>query len=121
MLGKQSVTFSCWNIEKSQFIEIQLTVQIEDKSDVDVSVYLQYEPELPEALQDRLHRRIYDGAHEGISTTIPWSLLSHEGITVRVLQLSISPQPETFFLDNEIDSLGNILEAQMRGIVSGLW
>ncbi|MEP7287696.1 MAG: hypothetical protein ABI947_18235 [Chloroflexota bacterium] len=123
MFAEQSIAFSCWNREKSKTVEIQLTVRVENSAEqfVAVSTELLFEPQLPEAFQDRLHQRLYDGVHGGIAIAIPHLPLPSTGITVKVLQLRLSPPLDSFVLDDEIDSLGNILETQMMGIVAGLW
>ncbi len=123
LFADQSVAFSCWNTEKSKTVELQLTVRVETTADpfTDVMIALLFEPQFPEAFQDRLHQRLYDGVHGGLAVAIPDSPLPATGITVKVLQLRLSPPLDSFALNGELDSLGDLLQSQMMGIVAGLW
>jgi hypothetical protein len=121
--AEQSIAFSCWNREKSETVELQLTVRVETMADpfVNVTIGLLFEPPFPEAFQDKLHQYLYDGVHGGLAMAIPDSPLPPTGITVKVLQLRLSPQLDSLALDGELDSIGDFLQSQMMGIVAGLW
>jgi|SRR6266704_6345752 len=123
LFAEQSVAFSCWNSEKSRTVEIQFTVRVETTAEqfVSVSIELLFEPQFPEAFQEKLHQRLYDGVQGGLAMAIPDSPLPATGITVKVLQLRLSPQLDSLALDGGIDSLGDFLQTQMMGIVAGLW
>jgi hypothetical protein len=117
--AEQAVVFSYWNSQYAKILEIQLTVRLETTSEpfADVSIELLFEPVLPEALQDKLHQRLYNGTHTGLAMAVPQSVHLPGGLAVKVLQLHLSPQ-EIFSLDE--DALGTMLETQMMGIVAGL-
>ncbi len=99
-------------------VEIRLTVEVEAGGEpyLDVSTELLFEPELPEALQDKLHQHLYDGVHGGIAIAVPPVALP---LTIKILELCILPH-ENFTLEENVEAVGSILEAQMVGIVATL-
>ena len=117
MIGEHTVSFSSWNDDQSRFVEVQYTIRLEDHADADVSIELLYEPKLPEELQEPVHQGIYAGVHTAIGylPTPPAN-----GVTVKLLQLSVSAQPEIASPD-EGQFLADVLETEFMSVVGGLW
>jgi hypothetical protein len=117
MIGEHTVSFSCWNDDQSRFVEVQYTIRLEDHADADVSIEWLYTSALPEALLDVVHQGIYAGVHTAIGYLPTPSV---NGVTVKVLQLSISTQPEIASADDG-QFLADILETEFMSVVGGLW
>ena len=87
--GSVSATFP--SLDQEPPVEIALSLRLEIPGEVGVStvIGLEYEPKLPDTIQDTLHQCLYDGAHSGLAVgSGPWP---ENGVRVIITSLRISP------------------------------
>ena len=101
--------------------EIELTVRLEipEATGADVGIDSSFEPRLSHIWEDALHQRIYRGVHNGLANVE--AQLPEHGIGVRITKLQISPLPHVNSVSDDIQRLGDALEALTESIVAALW
>jgi hypothetical protein len=104
-------------------IEITVRMEIPQSSPVaggDVSTWLRYEPEVPEQLQDELHRALYNGVHAGLATID--APLPQGGIAVEVSRLVVkTPELDTLSAASAIGQVAGNLHTLVTYTVASLW
>jgi hypothetical protein len=122
MIGEQTATcrYKATGLQDAD-IEIQMSVQIETAADDpygDVTIEMRFEPIFPEELEDEFYQRLRNGVHGGVSLSgVP---LSPNNITVRILELRVSPSPQGIQDPNDKINMGYLLEVTISGIVETL-
>jgi hypothetical protein len=102
-------------------IEIQMTVQLHiPDSDPYGAVAFEphFEPFFPDDLADELYQRLRNGMHGGIS--LSGGYLEHDSMAVRILDLKVSPSPQTIRDLYPDADLGYMPEMTISGIVETL-
>jgi hypothetical protein len=103
-------------------VEIQMTVQLErptDPYDGGVEIHHLFEPIFPEELDDEFFQRLNNGVHRGYAhSNIPY--LPNTILAVKILELRVSPSPQSIQDSNDKVNLGYLLEVTVSGIVDTL-
>jgi hypothetical protein len=100
--------------------EIELTVRLEMPEGTGADVGIDAAAFLPPSTwEDSLHRRLYQGVHSGLA--IVGAPLSAGGIALHNIKIRISPPLESVAEDDDVQRLGETLEALTAATVSALW
>ena len=111
---------SRWSSDRYLPLEITMTMRMSMPGDpyADISTGLLFQPEFPEHREDVLHRRLYDGVHEGIAYLgLP---LPAEHLAVDIMELQIVPAVDTIEAEADIQHLASILGGLTREMVFNL-
>ena len=119
--AEQTATNRYWLQGTVSDREIQLTVrlQIPEQDGADVGVSALFGPVLPEPWEEVLHQRLYAGVHGGLAAVD--APLPSGGIGVQIMHLIVVPPIEPGSDEDEVQRLGDTLEALAAGTVSSLW
>lgn len=101
--------------------EIELTVRLEipEEDGGDVGIYPSFAQSLPSAWDDPLHQRLYQGVHGGLAhVDAPFP---EGGIGVHVTHLRFFPALESEPTANDVQRLGDALEALTAAAIASLW
>ncbi|HVG01037.1 MAG TPA: hypothetical protein VND68_14450 [Chloroflexia bacterium] len=129
----EQTTLSRLPTSESEHLEVKMLVHLElptseygplrevptSEYGPNVSIWLKYEPKLPEHVQDALHARLFNGVHGGLYES--GFRLPSGGVYVELQELAISSPTDTFSLDGRVEQIGNLLEHVMSGTVSTLF
>jgi hypothetical protein len=104
--------------QEANGIEIQMRVFLRTPSEdpyPSVTIAHLYDPIFPEAIQDECFQRLNNGVNAGIwLSSIPVSPYS---VDVAIVELTISPSPQTLMDRKANINLGYLLEVTISGIV----
>jgi hypothetical protein len=90
-----------------------------DGTGADVGIDADFDPAPPPTWEDTLQQRLYQGVHGGLANVgVP---LPEGGIGVHILQVRILPPVESTTADDDMQRLGETLEALTAATVSALW
>jgi hypothetical protein len=121
MIGEQTATCRYKTGLQDADIEIQMTVQVERPPELysDVEIEMRFEPIFPEELEDALYQHLRNGVHGGYAlSNVP--VIPNTTLAVRILDLRVSPSPQSIQNANDKINLCYLLEMTIRGIVNTL-
>jgi hypothetical protein len=101
--------------------EIELTIRLEipEEDGANVGIHSPFVNALPSEWEDTLHQRLYQGVHSGLaSVQAPFPA---GGIDVQITHLLFLPPLETRPIANDVQRLGDALEALTSATVAALW
>src|SRR3954451_18070978 len=101
--------------------EIELTVRLEmpEGTGADVGIDADFDPPPPSTWEDALQQRLHRGVHGGLANV--GAPLPEGGIGVHILQVRILPPLESTAAVDDVQRLGETLEALTAATVSALW
>lgn len=101
--------------------EIELTVRLEipEQDEGDVGISSMFAHPLPPAWDDPLHQRLYQGVHSGLATVD--APFPDGGIGVHITHLRFFPPLESIPNENDVQRLGDALEALTAATITSLW
>lgn len=101
--------------------EIELTVRllIPEDEGADVGIRFSGVPSLPPAWDDLLFQRLSAGVHRGLASV--GTPLPTEGIGIDITHLAMLPRLDAGNDTDDVDSLGDALEALTAATVAALW
>ncbi len=101
--------------------EIELTVRLEmpEGTGADVGIDADFDPPPPSTWEDSLQQRLYQGVHSGLASA--GAPLPGGGIGVHIVQIRILPPLESVADADDVQRLGETLEALTAATVSALW
>jgi hypothetical protein len=102
-------------------LEIQMTVQLERRPEpyADVEIWRAVGDVFPEEIGDALYQRMNNGVHGGYGRAhVPY--IPDTELYVKIVDLKVTPMPQTIQDVTERCNLGYLLEMTMSGIVQTL-
>lgn len=102
-------------------VEIVISLRLELPGEVGVSTVIgpEFEPRLPDAIEDALHERLRDGVHGGLATSSgPWP---EDGVRVIITSLRLSPAANAIGSPRELRRIGRLLQLVTSQVVATLW
>ena len=100
-------------------IEMTIRIQAPEDDGADVGIYPGFRPVFPDPYADELYKRLYDGVHAGLASVESPFLIG--GVGVFITRVLVSPPLAVDGDDDEVDRLGNTLEAIAASTVAALW
>ncbi len=101
--------------------EIELTVRLEmpEETGADVGIDAVFDPPPPPTWEDSLQQRLYQGVQSGLANV--GAPLPEGGIGVHLINIRILPPLESVAGTDDVQRLGETLEALTAATVSALW